>query len=217
VGIKLIEGRDLDLQRYPSDSKAVLLNETAVKLMGFKDPIGEVITDDGNDCTVTGVVKDFVLTSPYQKIQPIVFYGSTKWCSVVHIRLNTKNSTTQNIASIEALFKKHNPAYPFDYRFIDEEYNHKFAMLEGTLGITTLFGSIAIFIACLGLLGLSSFLIESKVKEIGIRKVLGGSVTSVIKLLSFNMLKPIMIGIVLFSPGAWFAMSWWLQSFDYII
>ena len=217
AGVTILEGRDIDLEKYPSDNKAVLLNEASAKLMGFSQPIGEVITDGDTEWTVVGVIKDFILTSPYEKVSPIVFFGGTKWCYVVHVRLNTKNTVRQNIAGISATFEKHNPAYPFEYQFIDDAYQRKFANLEGTLKITSLFGSIAIFIACLGLLGLSSFMIESRVKEIGIRKVLGGSVTSVIGLLSFGMMKPILIGIILFSPMAWFSMNWWLQSFDYRI
>lgn len=218
AGLTLIEGRDMDLQRYPSDSTAVLLNEASVKLMGFKQPVGEIIVDSEIEWRVIGVVKDFVLTSPYQKIEPIVLLGDKKkMFGTIHIRLNPNLPVQPTLDAVSMLSSKYNPAYPFDYHFVDEEYQRKFSVLETTLTITTLFGSIAIFIACLGLLGLSTFMIESRVKEIGIRKVLGGSIASITKLLGYSSLKPILISIVLFTPVSWYAMQWWLQSFAFRI
>jgi ABC-type antimicrobial peptide transport system permease subunit len=217
AGLTIMEGRDMDLEQFPSDSSAVILNETAVKLMGFKHPIGEIIVDDGQEWHVVGVIKDFILTSPYQKVEPMVLLGSKNEFvfNAIHIKLNPANNTRQNIAAISKLFSKYNPDYPFEYHFADVEYARKFSDMETTLAITTLFTSIAIFIACLGLLGLSTFMTESRIKEIGIRKVLGGSVLSIAKLLCISSLKPILIAIILFSPAAWFAMSWWLNSYAY--
>ena len=217
LGVTIVQGRDMDLRQFPSDSSAVLLNETAVKLMNFKHPVGEVITDDGKDWHVIGVVKDFILTSPYQKIEPIVLLGSKGWFSFIHIRLNTTHPVQENITKLAGAFSKYNPQYPFEYHFVDEEYQRKFESLQTTLSITTLFSSMAIFIACLGLLGLSTYMIEARVKEIGIRKVMGGSSMSILKLLGWKSLKPIVIAIVLFSPYAWFSMNWWLQTFAYRI
>jgi putative ABC transport system permease protein len=217
TGVTILEGRDMDLQQYPSDSTAALLNETAAKLMGFEDPVGETIVDGNIEWHVIGVIKDFVLTSPYQKIEPTVFMGSKGWFHVIHIRLNPDHPVQQNMASITTLFKKFNPSYPFEYHFVDEAYQRKFAGLEKTLTITSLFGSMAIFIACLGLLGLSTFIIETRVKEIGIRKVLGCSISNIIKLLCIDSLKPIVVAIIFFSPLAWLSMKWWLQYFDYRI
>lgn len=216
MGISILQGRDMDLARFPSDSSAVLLNETAVALMGFKDPVGEII-HDGWDWHVIGVIKDFILTSPHQKVEPMVLQGSRGWFDVIHIRLNPARDTRQNIAGLQNIFTKYNPEYPFEYYFVDEEYKQKFVDLEKTLTITTVFSSIAIFVACLGLLGLSTYMIESRVKEIGIRKVLGGSVISITKLLSARSLRPILIAILIFSPVAWLSMNWWLQSFAYRI
>jgi putative ABC transport system permease protein len=217
MGVTILEGRDMDLQQYPSDSSAVLLNETAAKLMGFQNPLSEIIVDGKMEWHVIGVIKDFVLTSPYQKIEPIVFMGSKGWFHVIHIRLNPNHPVQQNMAAMTALFQKYNPAYPFEYNFVGVEYQRKFANLETTLTIASLFGSLTIFIACLGLLGLSTFIIEARVKEIGIRKVLGSSIRNIIKLLAVDSLKPITIAIILFSPMGWWSMNWWLQSFDYRI
>jgi putative ABC transport system permease protein len=187
--------------------------------MGFKQPLGEVITDDGREWHVIGVLKDFILTSPHRKVEPILLFGCKQdWAfNVIHIRLNENKTTQQNIESLADLSKKYNPQYPFEYQFVDVEYQRKFANLETTRKITLLFSSIAIFIACLGLLGLSTYMIEVRVKEIGIRKVMGGSVFSITKLLSMSSLKPILIAIVLFSPMGWYAMEWWLGSYPYRI
>lgn len=221
AGIKILNGRDMDLEKYPSDSTAVLLNESAVKMMGFNEPLGEVIEDNGIQWHVIGVVHDFILTSPYKKVEPIVLLGSkgedNGMLGVMHILLNPQQTTKKNIATLSKAFSKYNPDYPFEYQFVDVEYERKFAGVETTLTITSLFSGIAIFIGCLGLLGLSTYMIEARVKEIGIRKVMGGSVFSIIRLLSSNSLKPIVWGIILFSPGAWWAMNWWLQSFEYRI
>lgn len=218
AGLTLLEGRDMDIESYPSDSTAVLLNEAAVKLMGFEQPVGEIIIDNEIEWRVIGVVKDFVLTSPYQKIVPIVLLGGKrKMFGTIHIRLNSNHPVLPTMEAISTLSSKYNPAYPFEYHFVDEEYQRKFSSLKSTLTLTTVFGSIAIFIACLGLLGLSTFMIESRVKEIGIRKVMGGSVTNIIKLLSVDSLKPILVAITIFTPLAWWANMSWLQTFDYRI
>jgi putative ABC transport system permease protein len=219
VGVTILQGRDMDLTRFPSDSTAVILNETAAKAMGFTQPIGELITDNNQEWHVVGVIKDFILTSPYQKVEPLLLFGCEgDWAfNVVHIKLNPSNTTQQNIAKLSELSSKYNPDYPFEYHFVDVEYQRKFSNLETTRTITMLFSSIAIIIAGLGLLGLSTYMIEVRLKEIGIRKVMGGSVFNITKLLSLSSLKPIFIAIIIFSPVGWYAMNWWLSSFAYRI
>jgi ABC-type antimicrobial peptide transport system permease subunit len=197
-----------------------LINQTAAKKMGFENPIGEIIVDDDREWHVIGVVKDFILTSPFQKVEPVILFSGVKLnraFNVAYLKLNPENSIPQHLSKLSSLSSKYNPDYPFEYHFADVEYQRKFANVEATLKITTVFTSIAIFISCLGLLGLSTYMTETRVKEIGIRKVLGGSVLSITKLLSLSALKPIFIAIVVFSPQAWFAMNWWLQSFAYRI
>ncbi|MBI3219784.1 MAG: ABC transporter permease [Bacteroidetes bacterium] len=215
--LNIIEGRDMDLSQFPSDSTAVIINETSAKAMGFKQPLGEIITDNGQDWHVVGVVKDFVLTSPFQKVEPLLLFGCKgDWAfNVIHIRFNTSHNTQQSIAKLSELAKKYNPEYPFEYHFVDVEYENKFANLKTTQLITNIFSAIAILIAGLGLLGLSTYMIEVREKEIGIRKVMGGSVANITRLLTVNSLKPIFIAIVLFSPLGWMAMKWWLNSYAY--
>jgi putative ABC transport system permease protein len=219
AGVTVLQGRDMDLTHFSSDSTAVILNETAAKAMGFTQPIGELITDNNQEWHVVGVIKDFILTSPYQKVEPLILFGCEgDWAfNVVHIKLNPSKATQQNIAKLSELSSKYNPDYPFEYNFVDVEYQHKFSNLETTRTITMLFSSIAIIIAGLGLLGLSTYMIEVRLKEIGIRKVMGGSVFNITKLLSLSSLKPIFIAIIIFSPVGWYAMNWWLSSFAYRI
>jgi ABC-type antimicrobial peptide transport system permease subunit len=217
--LTILQGRDMDLQAFPSDSSAAIINETALKVMGFENPIGETVTDNGREWNIIGVVKDFVFTSPYHQVEPIVLFGSrVKWAfSFVYVKLNPDHNTTDNLAALRDATVKYNPEYPFEFQFADVVYRRKFDDLTSTLNIAAVFTGIAIGIACLGLWGLSIFMTEARVKEIGIRKVLGGSVMNITRLLGYASLKPIIIAIVLFMPLAWLAMERWLKTFAYRI
>jgi ABC-type antimicrobial peptide transport system permease subunit len=218
AGLKLVQGRDFNLKEYPTDSTAVLLNETAVKKMNLKEPVGQIIKDNNIDWHVVGVVKDFILQSPFQPIEPMVIEGEGKpMFNFIHIKLNPKNSTAKNLKTTEAIFKKYNPAYPFEYKFIDEEYAKKFNDAQRTATLATLFAALTIFISCLGLFGLATYMAENRIKEIGVRKVLGASVASITTLLSKDFLKLVIISIVVASPVAWWAMSKWLDNYPYHI
>lgn len=217
AGLTLVAGRDMDLDKYPTDSSAVLLNEAAVKAMGFDSPIGELITDGRTEWHVVGVVKDFLLRSPFQKVKPMVLQGSKGWFSAIHIRLNHNRPLRENLAALEKLYTKYNPVYPFDYNFVDDVYRKKFVDQEKTQTITFIFTSLAIFISCLGLLGLSTYIIESRVKEIGIRKILGASVVNIVQLLSKDSMRMIIVGILVGCPSAWWGLNQWLMSFEYRI
>lgn len=216
-GLTVLQGRDFDLAQFATDSTAAILNETALRTMGFDNPVGEVIKDNGRDWHVIGVVKDFVFTSPFRKTEPIVLFGAKeKWAfNTAYVKLNPARPIQEHLATLSTLANKYNPDYPFEFHFADQDYAHKFDNMKTTLLITTVFTSVAIFIACLGLLGLTTHMAESRVKEIGIRKVMGGSVFSITRLLSYASVKPILIAVVLFSPLAWFSINWWLNSFAY--
>jgi len=219
AGLELITGRDIDINKYPTDSFAVILNETAVKTMSFQNPVGQVITQPGENKSwhVVGVVKDYIMNSPYEKIPPLVIEGPGSWFNTMHIKFNGAHSTAENLAKAEQIFKKFNPAYPFDYKFVDQEYAKEFNNEQRTKTLAALFASLAIFISCLGLFGLSAYLAESRVKEIGVRKVLGASVISVVRLLSVDFVKLVIVSIMIASPVAWFAMNRWLQDYTYRI
>ena len=215
LGLQLVSGRDLDLKNFPTDSNAALLNESAVKHMGFKEPLGQVIKDMGQDWHVVGVVKDFIINSPYQPLEPMFIAGAKGWFNVIHIKLNGKNPTEKNIAALKSIFKKYNPEYDINYRFADEEYGKKFSDEKRTGTLATLFAMLTIIISCLGLFGLSSYMAENRIKEIGVRKVLGASVNNIATLLSKDFLKLVLVSFIVAAPVAYWAMHSWLQNFPY--
>jgi ABC-type antimicrobial peptide transport system permease subunit len=213
--MQLVSGRDIDLTQYPTDSNAIILNESAVKSMGFKEPIGQIIKDNGNDWTVVGVVKDFILTSPYHPTNPMVIEGAKGWFNVINIKLNNEHSTSGNLAKMESVFKKYNPDFPFEIKFVDESYARKFDSEKRTGTLAALFAGLTIFISCLGLFGLATYMAENRIKEIGIRKVLGASMSDITALLSKDFLLLVLIALVIAIPAAWWAMHTWLESYPY--
>ncbi|WP_257666707.1 ABC transporter permease [Parapedobacter tibetensis] len=220
--VELVAGRDIDIYEFPTDSNAVLLNETAVKRMGLGHPLGaELVRGAGKDYEerwhVVGVVKDFILQSPYDAIEPLVVYGPAGYFSYMHIRLNPDRTTAENLAIVEAAFNKFNLNYPFEYTFVDEAYGRKFAEEQRIATLTGVFSTLAIVIACLGLFGLAAFTAQQKTKEIGIRKVLGASVSGIVKLLSKDFVTLVLIAVVVASPIAWWIMNNWLTDFAYRI
>lgn len=220
-GIQLVSGRDIDVYQYPTDSTALLLNEAAVKAMRLKNPIGTRIKSVGGTeyFHVVGVIKNFILESPFeQTINPMMINGPAGYSpNIVHVKLNTDNSTADNLARMEKIFKTYNPHYPFDYVFADEDYAQKFKSAERSGKLAGLFAILTILISCLGLFGLAAYMAESRVKEIGVRKVLGASVWSVTTLLSKDFLKLVMLSFVIASPIAWYVMNKWLTNYSYRI
>ena len=218
AGLQFIMGRDIDVQKYPTDSTAMILNESALKVMKFKNPIGQIVRDNGQQWHIVGVIKDFILESPYQQIKPLLIYGpKSDWFSIIQVKLNNKNTIAQNLKSIEAAVKRYDPQYLFIANFTDEEYAAKFKDEKRTGTLAGLFAGLTIFISCLGLFGLATYMAEARIKEIGVRKVLGASVTSVTVLLSKDFVKLVIISLTVASPVAWFAMSKWLESYAYRI
>ncbi len=219
MGLHLIEGRDIDINKYPADSFSVLLNESAVKIMGFKNPVGKIINNpfDKINWRVVGVVKNYVEGSPYEAIPPTIIQGAAGWFNTMHIKFNPALSTADALSKTETIFKQYNSAYPFDYKFVDEEYARKFNDEQRTKTMAGLFAFLAIFISCLGLFGLSAYVAESRIKEIGVRKVLGASVFNITKLLSLDFIKLVFISILIATPVAWYAMNKWLQDYTYKI
>lgn len=216
VGLQLVAGRDFDLPQFPTDSSGVLVNESTVKVMNLKNPVGTQIEDDGNKWHIIGVVKDFIIESPFYPTKPMVIFGAkSDWFNVIHFKLNPANTTAANLAKAETIFKKYNPNYPFEYKFIDEEYGTKFANEQRVAKLTSLFAMLTIFISCLGLFGLATYMAANRVKEIGVRKVLGASTGSLAGLLSKDFIKLVMIAFVIACPIAWWAMNNWLSAYPY--
>ncbi|MCQ6960015.1 ABC transporter permease [Mucilaginibacter aquariorum] len=212
---KIIEGRDFS-REYISDSSAMILNESAAKFMNFKHPVGEIIEWGENyKFKVIAVIKDMVMSSPYEPVKPSIFVLDKGAGDMVDIRLNPKKSTREALNKIEAVFKQYDPGSPFDYKFTDDEYNKKFANEERVGKLAGFFTLLAIFISCMGLFGMASFMAEQRIKEIGVRKVLGASVFSLWRLMSTDFIILVSISLLIAIPTAYYFMHGWLQDYKY--
>ncbi|SEM56806.1 FtsX-like permease family protein [Mucilaginibacter gossypiicola] len=212
--LELIKGRDYIPGRM-ADSLSLIMNESAVKLMRLKEPLGQIVKWQGRNCTVVGIVKDFVWGSPYEPVKPAIIGFDKNWANMIGIRLNPNAPVSKSLESIEKIYKKYNPEFPFEYRFIDQSFADKFdnEKLLGTLSSS--FTVLAIIISCLGLFGLASFSAEQRKKEISIRKVLGASISSLWFNLSKEFLILVIISFVIGSALSWYNMSKWLQHYTY--
>lgn len=217
LGLTLIQGRDIDIYKFKTDSTALILNESAVKSLHLKNPINSIVDGDGTKWTVVGVIKDFIIGSPFGDNKPMVILGPQAWFTTIHYRLNTNNNISDNLKTIESIFKKFNPDYPFEYQFIDKTYEEKFKETKAIGTLSMVFAGLTIFISCLGLLALIAYMAETRMKEIAVRKVLGASVTQVTSLLSVDFIKLVIVAILIASPIAWWAMDKWLQDYSYRI
>jgi ABC-type antimicrobial peptide transport system permease subunit len=214
VGWQFLAGRDFSRLNI-NDSSGLVLNEAAVKLMGLKNPIGEIIRHQGKDYTVLGVVKDMIMRSPFDPPRPSVFSILPWWGGALSIKIKPTVRPSEALAKVESVFTKYAPGLPFDYRFADEEYGKKFG-IEIRIGkLSSFFAILAIFISCLGLFGLASFVAEQRTKEIGVRKVLGASVFNLWKLLSKEFLGLIMLSCCIAVPIAYHYLHEWLQKYEY--
>jgi ABC-type antimicrobial peptide transport system permease subunit len=214
VGWQFKEGRNFS-RDFATDSSALILNEAATRFMGLQNPIGETVKWFGVPYIVVGVVKDMVMQSPYEQVKPTVFYLATESSGVTILKINPKASPHEAVAKIETVFKKFNPSQPFSYQFVDEEYARKFGNEERIGKLAGFFALLAIFISCLGLFGMSSFMAEQRIKEIGVRKVLGASVFNVWRLLSKDFVMLIIISFLIATPISYYFMHNWLQNYQY--
>jgi putative ABC transport system permease protein len=218
AGLQIMQGRDMDLTKFPTDSTAMLINESAAKVMGFENPVGELVKDGDIEYHIVGVFKDFLLSSPYDLLRPMAIEGiKSEFINVVHVKLNGQKDMAENLAAMEKIFKKFNPDYPFEYHFVDVDYALKFDETQRTATLSGLFAGLTILISCLGLFGLAAYMAENRIKEIGVRKVLGATVFNITKLLSKDFLVLVGIAILIASPVAWYIMHEWLQSYSYRI
>jgi putative ABC transport system permease protein len=220
LGIALSQGRNFS-KAFPSDSAAILINEAAVKRFGWKKPIGQRLWTTGNGSpethrlyTVVGVVKDFHYESMHQHIAPLImFYGGDNYQMAIRVATTDMPSL---LKTLEGLWKAQTDT-PFSYSFLNERFNRIYESEQRIGQLFSIFASLAVLISCLGLFGLAMFTAQQRTKEIGVRKVLGASVTSVVTLLSKDFMKPVLIAILIASPLAWYAMDRWLQDFAYRI
>ncbi len=215
IGWKIKEGRDFS-KDFATDSSAMILNEAAVKQIGMKkDIVGQTINFNDKDYKVIGVIKDMLMESPYEPVTPTVFFNDPSWGGVITIAIKQNLPVTTALDKIETVFKKYNPSSPFTYTFNDEDYAKKFADEKRIGSLATFFTILAIFISCLGLFGLASFVAEQRRKEIGVRKVLGASVLNVWQLLSQEFALLVFISCFIAIPFAWYYLNRWLHQYDY--
>ena len=216
MGMHILEGRDFrpDIK---SDSSNVLITESLARLMGKGSAVGKIIRSGKQPCTIIGVVKDYVYGDMYGKPDPVIFFSNTDEAGYLYIRFKQNAHPEDVLARIAAIFKKDNPAYPFGYSFVDEDFDKLFKSESLVGNLSKIFAGLAILISCLGLFGLSAFMAEQRTREIGIRKVLGANTSGIVSMLSKDFLKIVLIAILIGSPIAFYFMSKWLQDFAYRI
>jgi predicted permease len=206
MGIKVIEGRDFSLD-FPSDSSAVIVNMAAIKLMGLENPIGQQLDFWNKKRTLVGVFDDVLMESPFEPVRPAIYILFPWWVSDITIRLSKTDDVQASMNTVEGVFKKYNPAYPFEYKFTDATYDSKFTHINLISRLVSIFSTLALIITGLGLFGLATFTAEQRTKEIGIRKVLGASVRSIVTLISKDFTAIVVVGFFVAAPIAWWLVN----------
>jgi len=214
VGWQFKEGRDFS-KEFSTDSSALILNEAAVKFIGLKNPVGETIKWDDENYKIIGVIENMVMESPYDPVRQTVYSLKNEKLSFILIKINPSISAAEALHKIQAVFQKYIPSSPFYYKFVDEAFSKKFATEERIGKLASSFAALAIFISCLGLFGMASFMAEQRTKEIGVRKVLGASVFNLWKLLSKESVMLVFISFFIAIPVSWYLMHNWLQNYEY--
>jgi putative ABC transport system permease protein len=215
MGIHLLEGKDFS--GTPIDSSSVILNQAAVDAMHVKNPMGMELRYDVKKYKVIGITSNVVMDSPFDPVAPTLIFCNTDYSVVVNVRLKDGVPPQKAITSMQGIFNKYNPAFPFDYGFVDKEFGKKFTTETLISKITNIFAGLAIFICCIGLAGLASFTIEKRIREIGIRKVLGATIRQVLMLISTQFLKLAGIAFLIAVPLTWWLMNHWLDNYTYRI
>jgi ABC-type antimicrobial peptide transport system permease subunit len=215
LGLELLEGRDFSASS-PADSSNYILNEEALRLTGLKSPIGKRFVMWEREGKIRGIVKDFNFKSLHQKVEPLVIRMNPAWNTYLMVKLKPDN-TSESLKVIESAWKKYNPDYPFEFHFVDEQYENLYKSEQRMASVFDYFTFFTLFISCLGLIGLINHMIEKKKKEISIRKVLGASVSGILMLLSREYIKLILIAIVISVPLAGYLVYNWLENYAYKI
>lgn len=211
MGIEVLMGRDFS-KEFASDSNAIVVNKAALDIMNLEDPIGTNLDLWGQKRRLIGVVENVLMGSPYEPVKPM-FLILEDWGGYISIRLKKTNDLQETLAGVEQIFNKHNPAYPFEYNFADVEFQRKFTTINLTRKLAILFATLAMIITGLGLFGLASYTAEQRIKEIGIRKVLGATVSSLMNLMSKDFAKLVLLSFFLAMPLAWYMMDQYLDRY----
>jgi putative ABC transport system permease protein len=216
AGLQFIAGRPFD-KRYATDSTAVILNESALKLIGYNDPIGKTMKLGDQVLTIVGVTRNVLMQNPFSHVKPGVILFNGRNVNAILIRLKDQVDLPKAIASMQPIVDKYNPSLPFEYRFADEEFGKKYRIANQVAKLAGIFACLAIFISCLGLFGLAIFMAERRAKEVTIRKVLGATVPILWLLLSREFILLVGIACVLAAPLTIWLMKKWLQTYEYRI
>ena len=212
---KIKQGRDFS-RDFATDSAAFIINESAARFLGFKDPIGKTLMWNQKPYTIIGVVNDIMQESPFYPVRPSLYHlGQFDYMFNVMMRLNPGQNAKQSLTTIERVWKKYAIDVPFSYKFVDDQFGSKFDAEERIGKLSSYFAILAIFISCLGLFGMASFVAEQRTKEIGIRKVLGASVLNLWRLLSKEFILLVFISCIIATPIAWYYLHSWLAGYDY--
>lgn len=214
VGWEFVDGRDFSRQ-LATDSDAVVINEAAVRYMRLQHPVGMTVRMWDKDRKIIGIIKDMVMDSPFEPVKQTVYYPSGDQLEYLNIRIRPGAPAHAAIEATGKVWKTYSPAAPFNYRFVDDSYAAKFAEEERVGRLAGVFAALAILISCLGLFGMAAFMAEQRVKEIGVRKVLGASVFQVWQLLSKDFLALVGLALVIALPAGWYFMHGWLQHYTY--
>ncbi|MBC8111721.1 MAG: ABC transporter permease [Verrucomicrobia bacterium] len=214
VGWQFVQGRDFS-REFATDSAAFVINEAMVKFLGFKNPLGEQLIWEKKPYTIIGVIKDMVMQSPYEPVRASLFHITNQNANLILLKLNPAKSAKESLTKVETIFKKYVPDIPFGYSFVDEDYAKKFGDEERIGKLAGVFAGLAILISCLGIFGLASFTAEQRTKEIGVRKVLGATVTDLWLLLSKDFVRLVLISLLISMPVAYWFMYNWLSTYPY--
>ncbi|MBN8578685.1 MAG: ABC transporter permease [Cytophagales bacterium] len=212
MGIKILEGRDFN-EDFKSDTAAIIINKAGLALMNLEDPIGTELDLWGGKRKLIGVVDDVLMGSPFQPVKPMFAILEPEWIDAVTVRLKKTNNLQASINAVKTVFEKYASAYPFEYRFADEEFQKKFTTINLTSTLASLFASLTIIITGLGLFGLAAFTAEQRTKEIGIRKVMGASVPNLVGLISKDFSVLVIVAFVVSSPLAWWLLTNYLERY----
>jgi ABC-type antimicrobial peptide transport system permease subunit len=216
VGLKFKLGRAFS-REYKTDSTAVILNEAALKMIGYKDPIGKTIKLDEDVLTIVGVNENVVMRDPFKSVSPAVILFDPNNVSSIFLRLKPTADLKKALAAIKPITEKYNPSLPFEYKFVDEEFQKKFTTENQVAKLAGILAGLAIFISCMGLFGLAMFMAERRTKEIGIRKVLGATVSNVWMLLSKEFVVLVLLACLITSPLTFWLMKNWLNKYEFRI
>jgi putative ABC transport system permease protein len=215
IGWQIKEGRDFS-RDFPTDTLGFVINEAAVEYLGFEDPIAQAIKwGENGTYRIIGVVGNMITQSPYAPVRQMIFFIDYNRSNNAIVKIDPNQGLGEALGTIETIYKKYDPIHPVEYEFVDQGYAKKFGEEERIGRLAGFFALLAIFISCLGLFGMISFVAEQRTKEIGIRKVLGATVANIVSLLSKEFLKLVCIALLMATPLAWYFMNRWLENFAY--